>query len=306
MYGGFQLLIDGTCVLCHAPHVPVLVAARADDIVNVGICEPCSRLADWRFRDMKDVELAGIPFPTFPGAALVLIIRERTVDGHVDTLIPYDVLMVERKDEPGKFGLPGGKLEPGESSVQAAVRELAEETSLLTWPTALNLLYSGFSARGRLVDTFLCRAWAGNEEPGQPSGEGFVAWRQWPPSDHAGVLRGYYRGLEVAWEARLELHTEIGNEAPLCQHLGRSAVTYVKEALSGEGRDRQLMGGMYYVMAEEEKQASKIILQEINAPKLPEPKQAPEESGDDGEADEPDGEVGKLEFNNDEREGPSR
>jgi len=66
------------------------------------------------------------------------------------------------------------------------------------------------------------------------------------------------------------------------------------------------MGGMYYEMAEEEKLASKIILQEVNAPKLPEPKQAPEESDGEGEVDEPDGEAGKLDYNDDEREGPPR
>ncbi len=37
----------------------------------------------------------------------------------------------------GKFVLPGGKLEPGESAAEAAARELAEETGLAAAPEAL-------------------------------------------------------------------------------------------------------------------------------------------------------------------------
>lgn len=305
-YGGFQLIVDGTCILCHATAVPVLAGAKGDDVSNVGICEPCSRLADWRFRDVSAPELAGVPFPTTPGAALVLIVRDRFVDGHPDTLCPRDVLMVERTDEPGKFGLPGGKLERGESPREAAVRELGEETSVLTWGTALEDLYSGFSARGKLVDTFLCRAWSG--EVAQVPGEGSVEWKPWPPSNHVGVLRGYYRGLEISWEARLRLRKEIGNEPPLCQHLGKSGLTYVVEGLSQGGGDRAFMGGLHYVMTEEEKQASKFVLREVTAPKPPEAEQAKEPS-DDAAASEGGGEGGgddvEPSFNNDEREGPA-
>lgn len=40
------------------------------------------------------------------------------------------VLAVSRKDNPNDFGLPGGKLEDGESEVEGANRELEEETGL--------------------------------------------------------------------------------------------------------------------------------------------------------------------------------
>ena len=41
-----------------------------------------------------------------------------------------EVLGVARKNDPSKFGLPGGKVEPHETFVQAAARECKEETGL--------------------------------------------------------------------------------------------------------------------------------------------------------------------------------
>jgi mutator protein MutT len=46
------------------------------------------------------------------------------------------VLLVRRKKEPdaGKWGFPGGHVEPGETALAAAARELAEETSISATP----------------------------------------------------------------------------------------------------------------------------------------------------------------------------
>ncbi len=46
------------------------------------------------------------------------------------------VLLVRRKKEPdaGKWGFPGGHVEPGETALAAAARELAEETSVKATP----------------------------------------------------------------------------------------------------------------------------------------------------------------------------
>jgi 8-oxo-dGTP pyrophosphatase MutT (NUDIX family) len=41
-----------------------------------------------------------------------------------------DILAVSRKDDPNAFGLPGGKIDPGEGPVVAIIREMKEETGL--------------------------------------------------------------------------------------------------------------------------------------------------------------------------------
>lgn len=55
-----------------------------------------------------------------PHAACMLIISD-----------DKKILAVSRKDDPTAFGLPGGKVDPGETPVKAAARELLEETGLI-------------------------------------------------------------------------------------------------------------------------------------------------------------------------------
>ena len=64
-----------------------------------------------------------------------------------------DVLLIQRGTAPrkGEWSIPGGRIEPGETESQAALRELTEETSvsadLLTKITALDADFEGYHYR---------------------------------------------------------------------------------------------------------------------------------------------------------------
>ena len=62
------------------------------------------------------------------------------------------VLMVTRKDSE-KYGLPGGKVDFGETPIQAAMRELKEETNYFVLEEDLQLIFSAF------VDGYLCHTY---------------------------------------------------------------------------------------------------------------------------------------------------
>lgn len=76
-------------------------------------------------------------------AACCLVLSE---DGHV--------LAVSRKDDPTAFGLPGGKVDPGETAAQAAARELKEETGLTA--TNLRQVFERTDEEGYHTVTFAC------------------------------------------------------------------------------------------------------------------------------------------------------
>jgi 8-oxo-dGTP pyrophosphatase MutT (NUDIX family) len=61
-------------------------------------------------------------------------------------------LLLEKRSDSGLWGLPGGRIEPGESIIQAAIREVREETGLVTKIHRLLGVYS--DPKDRIV-TFL-------------------------------------------------------------------------------------------------------------------------------------------------------
>ena len=52
-------------------------------------------------------------------------------------------ILLERRSDNGLWGLPGGRVEPGESLLQTALREAKEETGLTIAVTRLLGVYSG-------------------------------------------------------------------------------------------------------------------------------------------------------------------
>ena len=62
---------------------------------------------------------------------------------------PGEAILLEKRRDCGWWGLPGGKVEPGESLIDAAVREVCEETGLTVEVTHLIGVYS--DPDGRIV-----------------------------------------------------------------------------------------------------------------------------------------------------------
>lgn len=51
------------------------------------------------------------------------------------------ILGVARRDNQNDFGLPGGKVEPGETELEAAARELREETGIVAYPGCMREVF---------------------------------------------------------------------------------------------------------------------------------------------------------------------
>lgn len=62
--------------------------------------------------------------------------------GVAAVIITADGILLQRRDDNGKWGLPGGGVEPGESVRVAIVREVREETGLEVEPLRLIGVYS--------------------------------------------------------------------------------------------------------------------------------------------------------------------
>lgn len=101
-----------------------------------------------------------------PQAACVLILRPS--DGKV--------LAVSRKHDETQFGLPGGKVDPGETPREAAIREALEETGLDV--RLLQPVYAGVCV-GEIPHytwTYLAAILGQKQLPDE---EGKVAWVSW-------------------------------------------------------------------------------------------------------------------------------
>jgi ADP-ribose pyrophosphatase YjhB (NUDIX family) len=89
-------------------------------------------------------------------------------------------VLLQRRDDTGRWGLPGGGVEPGESVRQALIREVREETGLEVEPLRLIGVYSDplhhqivTYPDGNVVhyvsSVFECRVRAGTLECGEES-----------------------------------------------------------------------------------------------------------------------------------------
>lgn len=116
-----------------------------------------------------------------PRAACVFVLRNGKV------------LSVSRKHDPSVVGMPGGKVDEGETDAQAAARECFEETGMIVG--GLKLLYEGEDGFGYWCSTFTVERAAG--EP-RDMGQGHVEWIT-PDSLLQGHFAEYNGRVLSAW-----------------------------------------------------------------------------------------------------------
>lgn len=114
---------------------------------------------------------------------------------HAVTLLAFKpgtpvLLSISRGDDLNDWGLIGGKVEPGETLLDALVREAAEEADLHLRHDCLHPVFTSL-ARTRLTTTFVVTEW---QPPPKflTTREGTVAWKQlWELCEPGCTYRDY-------------------------------------------------------------------------------------------------------------------
>ncbi|WP_051198761.1 NUDIX hydrolase [Gordonia shandongensis] len=103
------------------------------------------RVASWR---RTAVDPAGLRI----SAVAITVVRRR--GGHGVWLLKRPDTM---RNHPGQFALPGGRVDPGEDAVAAAVRELHEETGITAGPESVLGLLDDYRTRsGYRITPVVC------------------------------------------------------------------------------------------------------------------------------------------------------
>lgn len=107
-------------------------------------------------------------------------------------------LLVGRRELPDTWGLPGGKLEPGETPEEACAREVYEETGLRVSTADMVEVFSR-PHRDQRVVVFRCGPWQG--APRQRESGIRVKWGSWEDLEQ-GALAPYHAELRKTIEQR--------------------------------------------------------------------------------------------------------
>lgn len=125
----------------------------------------------------------------------------RSPEPTVDTIIELDsggIVLVKRKSPPPGWGLPGGFIDYGESTENAAVREAREETSLQVHLVELFHVYSDpkRDPRKHTISTVFIAKASGTPKGGDDAAEARIFTEGDLPAplafDHAKILQDYF------------------------------------------------------------------------------------------------------------------
>lgn len=241
-----------TCDFCQVDK-PVMFFHEAKYPHSPPICESCALLVHHFWSRAQDFRTeTEITFHQ-PRSVFVLIANERKND----VANPCDFLMVEHSDL--GFFLPGGRAILGETPAEGACRLLKSTTGLTTWPGALEQLHLSHDVRGRLTQTFLCRAYAGKIE-----GAVFVGS---PLSSHYSFHQSMHLGIEQAFLGRVKFQDHKAPDSPLSVHLSHAGQLWISSKLESmlpeieqTDSDRKLRDAYWMSLDTHEQKACRLVI----------------------------------------------